>query len=138
MSFDPVVISSLQPENAPLPPVSAPKPFRNKTWQQAEGSREVSARLAALPAGVQFLDDFAEPIRYDAARRLLLYRGFMTNTSFVELQRLSRDLDFARALEHLFTASAQETEPKPKSWLWVVTGAIVLAVIAAIAWRALG
>lgn len=136
MSFDPTVDSypsTLQLLQPPTPPRSK-KRFQNKTWQEAAGEREVTAPLAALPLGVAFGEDFPEPIQYDAARRVLRYRGFMSNTSFQELQHLSNDLFYMRALEQLFTASAIEPESKT-NYHWMIGGVAILFALAVLGWR---
>ena len=129
MSFDPSGVSF---DTAPAVMHSSSmlrskKYFQQKTWQQAVQEREVTAPLAALPKGVSFGDDFPEPIQYDAVRRVLRFRGFMSNTSFQELQHLSNDLDYMRALEQLFTASA--IEPQPAAHYGWIAGAIVAALL---------
>ena len=60
MSFDPVGLLSDHSEPTTVPKTNpwAGKDFRNKTWNQAASAREVSATLAALPAEIQFADDF--------------------------------------------------------------------------------
>jgi hypothetical protein len=108
------------------------------SWQQAAGQRTVSAPLSQLPPGVQFEDDFPEPIHYDAARKRLEYRGFMPHPSFVALQRLSNDYEFLRCLERLFAESAQPETPRAPFPAWLMlapAGAVVAGAIAWLMWR---
>lgn len=120
-----------------LPPVQPKKiPWLGKTWEQCAGLREVSTPLAELPAGVEFPSDFPEPIRFDAARKTLAYRGFMSHTSFMELQKLSNAFAYGRALEALFTASAIPAETlRPRfPFVLAIIGASTIGLIAAIAY----
>jgi hypothetical protein len=153
MSFDPVTFTSSNSTVSTNSTLDSSHPgdngrkirpnplnYRNKTWAQAAGSREVSAPLAKLPEDVSFPECFPEPIHYDAARHLLMYRGFMTNSSYVELQKLSRNLDYTRALEKLFTASAQDPVEQKPATPWIVLGIIgtALVAVATLVWRMMG
>jgi hypothetical protein len=117
--------------------VKKPSPFRHKSWDQAQGDRETSARLAALPSSLQFDDDFPEPIRYDPARRMLIYRGFMSYGSFQYLQQLHSDSDYARALDELFRCSSGVVNPPKRTRWWPVLLAAIGAALAALIWRIL-
>lgn len=81
-----------------------------KTWTEAAGLPETSARLESLPPDIEFPDDFPEPIRYDASRKRLVYRGFMTSVSYRFLHGLSPDSDYITALDYLFQASSYTLE----------------------------
>ena len=88
-----------------------------KTWKQAEGLPETVAPLEKLPEGVQFGEDFPEPICYDPQRKVLKYRGQMFHGNFTYLSSLSRDVRFYQALEVIFVKSTKAT-PAKRWWLW--------------------
>jgi hypothetical protein len=95
----------------PLPetPKAAPRAVPagpNLAWEKAIGKRETMAALDRLPPGLDLGAGVDEPIQYDAARRLLLYRGFMCHGSYVYLRLLSEDLAYLAALDELYVRSA--------------------------------
>jgi hypothetical protein len=106
---------------------------RHKTWEQATGLPETSARLDHQPEDLAFPDDFPEPIRFDPKRKRLVYRGFMTSTSYAYLRGRSHDLAYLTALDALYQDSAYthpDAPPAGVAWLWllVAAGMIALAV----------
>ena len=84
----------------------------NAAWQNAAGTKETAAPLAELPEGLVFDDHLDEPIWYDSKRKLLRYRGFMCNASYVQLRRICDRPAYIAALEQLYLGSAME-ESKP-------------------------
>ena len=78
----------------------------NKTWRDAASSREVGARLEALPEEVEFHDSFPDPINFDRLQKKLFYRGLMSSSSYKYLRSLSNKPDYLVALDELFTRSA--------------------------------
>jgi hypothetical protein len=126
MSLNPAVLSVPTPR--PQPRVNL-KNLRGKTWLEAAGEREVSAPMDRLPATIQFPADFPEPIRYDATRKLLQYRGFMPHYSFVELQKMSNELDYLTSLERIFADSAHPTDTHSSWSVWMI--AIPMTIVAA-------
>jgi hypothetical protein len=115
---------------------------RKRTWDACAGLPECEVPLAQLDSAVCFDDDYPEPIRYDAARRVLRYRGTMSHASFVRLHSLSRDRDYLRAMEQLFVASApplpvQSLVGSPLTWLGLAAVAVVIAAAAWFAWSRL-
>jgi hypothetical protein len=107
---------------------------RHKTWDEAAGLPEVSARLERLPEGLTFPDDFPEPIRFDPRRRRLAYRGFMTSNSYRYLHRRSRDPAYIAALDVLFqdsSCAAPGARPDRRARLWLLVGAGAAAAAAA-------
>ncbi len=57
--------------------------------------------LDALPPGLMIPQPLAEPLRYDPLRRLLAWRGPMTDEQAELLARVSNDPDFTRAATEL-------------------------------------
>jgi len=109
-------------------------PFRHKTWFQAEGEREVAVQLESLPAGLCFPEDFPEPLRYDADKRQLAYRGFMSHGSFCYLQQLHSDPRYAQALDDLYTSSSTRDKTHRSFiswWIFVAVGVVVAIIILA-------
>ncbi len=100
-----------------------------KTWAEAAGQPEITARLQSLPPEITFFDEFPEPIRFDPERQRLVYRGFMTSASYRFLHSLSHDSDYITALDYLFQASSYSlNRPRPvaKVWAWLVGASLVL------------
>jgi hypothetical protein len=110
---------------------------RNRTWEEAAGLPELSARLERPPAGLDFPADFPEPLCYDPARRRLLYRGFMCSASYLYLRTLSADPLYLAALDALFQSSADALpggQKRLRAWL---VAALCLAGAGAAAWALL-
>lgn len=108
---------------------------RYKTWGEAAGLAETSARLEKLPKGLSFPDDFPEPIRYDEQRKRLVYRGFMASASYRFLHELSGDSDFVAALDLLYETSAYTLDGPSianRAWRWLLSaGGVAAAVVGA-------
>jgi hypothetical protein len=68
--------------------------------------------LAELPSGLQFPADLCDRIAYDAARRRLVFRGFMSKAEFDRLCQLSNEWSYRRPLEELFRLCTPE-DPSP-------------------------
>jgi hypothetical protein len=100
-----------------------------RTWDACAGLHEAQSPLARLDSKVVFGEDYPEPIRYDADRQALRYRGFMSHASYVKLAALSDDREFQTALERLFVA----TSPTAVSPPWQVPWRGLAAAIAAVA-----
>jgi spermidine synthase/Flp pilus assembly protein TadD len=63
---------------------------------------EISADLESLPAGIQFPDPLKEKIRYDSAKKLLVFtKGVMPAGEREALLRLSQDPSYREAIETL-------------------------------------
>ena len=107
---------------------------RYKTWAEAAGLPETAAKLERLPPGVHLRDDFPEPLRFDPARKLLMYRGFMSSTSYRFLHGLSADLAFLDALDRLFMGSAYTGTGRARVWPWVLAGTASLVGSLGLAW----
>ena len=91
----------------PSLPIEEPVPgYRDMTWEQAKGQRELCANLNHMPAGLTFPPDFPEPIHFDAEHKQLRYRGMMYHGSYAYLRDLSRDLHYLRAVDELYQLSA--------------------------------
>ena len=100
------------------------------TWREAEGKPETSARLDRLPPGLTFPTAFPEPISYDPARKLLVYRGFMSYASFEFLHQLSNDPAFGVALDQLYAQSAPAVPFRRRRLWWLVATLLVIALAA--------
>jgi hypothetical protein len=88
---------------------------------------EYSVLLAKLPDQVRFPERLKERIRFDAGRKRLVFQGFMTKCTYDELNTLSEDAEYHRALEELFVLTSAEmapSSPKRRS-----AGALALAAI---------
>src|SRR5262245_32610247 len=110
---------------------------RHKTWAEAAGLLETSARLGRLPDGLAFPEEFPEPIRFDARGRRLVYRGFMSSVSYAFLRGRSQDVAYLNALDYLYQASACAASGAVRKgralWRWALAGAC-LAATAGAAW----
>jgi hypothetical protein len=110
-----------------------------KTWAQAAGLPETSTRLDHLPPGLDFPDDFPEPICFDPKRKRLVYRGFMTSLSYRYLHGLSTDIAYIEALDLLFEESAYTLDRGRglgRVWPWLLAASLLLSAMA-FAWARL-
>ena len=73
--------------------------------------------MASLPEGLRFPPELDGRIRYDEARRVLGFRGFMCKAEFDRLSRLSDDWGYKRSLEELFRLCTLEPEIPPTNRL---------------------
>jgi hypothetical protein len=103
-----------------------------KAWQNAADQKEVCARLRQLPSGVAFGDEVGEPIYFDAARKLLLYRGFMCQASYNYLHKLSLDPEYEAAVDQIYMASSTALMDGGRRWRWLVLPILALGAIATI------
>jgi hypothetical protein len=90
--------------------------------------REHSVRLDQLPEGVVFPPELKDRVFYDATKKRLVFRGFMTKAEHDRLSQLSHDLQYVRALEQLFVAAANGSNGL--RWTIVMMAAIVVAGLA--------
>jgi hypothetical protein len=109
------------------------------TWDETRDQREVAVPLAYLPADVELTDDFPEPLRYDAERLVLAYRGVMSLASYQRLRSLSTDMPFQLALDRLFMASTANRSGRTGRWLtcggFSLAALVLLGVsLAALSW----
>jgi hypothetical protein len=86
--------------------------------------------LARLPDRFAFPERLRERVAFDAERGRLIYRGFMTKCTYDELSALTDDVDYHRALEHLFVLTSAAANPQPQRR---ATAAVAAAAIGAIA-----
>ena len=108
------------------PPVSAIPTKR--TWDACAGLHEAQAPLARLDSKVVFGNDYPFPIRYDAERKLLQYRGFMPHAAYVKLAALSDDRDYQTALERLFVATSPTAIAPARQVPWKGIAAAAVAI----------
>jgi hypothetical protein len=106
----------------------------NAAWQKAAGRKQIAARLEHIPAMLKFDDALDEPICYDSARKLLCYRGFMCNASYVLLRRLSDNPEYITALEQLYQGSAIEETGSRSGLLWKIGTPLTLGLTAIGLW----
>jgi hypothetical protein len=116
---------------------ATPSSHRYKTWAEAAGLPETAAKLNNLPSEVHFPDDFPEPIRFDPVRKLLVYRGFMSSTSYRFLHGLSADRAFMEALDGLFMGTSYADTGGTRVWPWVLAGTASLVGSVGLAWMLL-
>jgi hypothetical protein len=130
-----VVVSSVPPPSG-VSPANPASTWRNKTWREAAGQRETAARLSRLPPGLEFPEDFPEPITYDPARKVLIYRGFMCHGSYQFLHQLAGDPAYVAAIDQLYQGSC--APPRSRIRWGGVAAAFLLAlvVLAALWWWA--
>ena len=110
----------------------------NVRWNDAEGRPQIAASLAELPEGVDFDDGFPEPIRFDAERGRLLYRGFMATSSYRFLLAQSHDLDYLRAINELSNKSTAALQPQAlhkRKWPWLAAATAGLLAAAGLVGR---
>jgi hypothetical protein len=113
---------------------------RYKTWREAAGEREIAVQLESLPPGIDFPEGFPEPIAYDAARKVLVYRGFMSHTSYTFLRQLSIDPAYTAALDQIRETSCQHYGQKGNTassrprWLWLLAAVLLLGSLLAWWW----
>jgi hypothetical protein len=67
-----------------------------------------------LPDGLEFPPALTDRIWFDAAKRRLVFRGFMSKAEFDRLNRLSDDWGYRRPLEDLFRLCTPEEEERPR------------------------
>src|SRR5262245_23738920 len=105
--------SAANPPKQSLPP-------RTKTWHDAAGQKELAARLQRLPPGLHLPADFPEPLMYDDQRKLLVYRGFMSQCSYTYLRQLSNDPAYLVAVDQLYVGSSYSVaraSSRTRTWL---------------------
>ena len=88
---------------------------------------EYSVELTKLPDEVRFSERLSQRIRFDAAHQRLVFQGFMTKCTYDELNTLTDDAAYHRALEDLFVLTSAEVSPA--STKRRASGAIALAAI---------
>jgi len=67
-----------------------------------------------IPDGLEFPSDLKDRFRFDAAKRRLVFQGFMSKAEFDRLCRLSDDWSFRRPLEDLFRLCTPEEQTRPR------------------------
>lgn len=73
--------------------------------------------MERLPDGLSFPPELDGRIRFDADRRTLSFRGFMSKAEFDRLSRLHDDWGYRRSLEDLFRICTLDPEPQPTNRL---------------------
>ena len=109
--------------------------YRDITWERAAGQREIFVPLHHFPAHLQFDANFPEPIRYDAAKERLCYRGLMYHGSYSFLRGQSTEANYLIAIDQLYLMSS--TPPKKHhyvAWGSAISAGVALAALV-FAWR---
>lgn len=107
--------------------------YRDKTWEQAAGQREISVPLDHLPEGITFGPTFPEPIHFDPIKKRLHYRGLMYHGSYSYLRDLDKHASYLVAIDQLYALSSNP--PKVHhyvAWTAAVVGAVAVAGLAAV------
>lgn len=124
-----LVVTPLGPTGSPVAhPPKKPLPPRSKTWCEAAGLKELAARLARLPPGLEFPAAFPEPLLYDSQRQLLIYRGFMSQCSYTYLRQLSTDAAYLVAVDQLYVGSSYtvaRASSTARTWLRLVAAGLL-------------
>ncbi len=79
-----------------------------------------SVRLDLLPDDLTFPPELLDRVAYDASRKLLSFRGFMSKADFDRLCQLSENWSYRRSLEELFRLCSLEPENPPANRLAAV------------------
>ena len=97
--------------------------------------REHSVKLSELPVGLTFPAELQDRVAYDATRRRLVFRGFMTKADYDRLANLSKDFHYERSLEALFVAASYEgTRARWPRVILGIGGIVCLMVATAVFW----
>lgn len=64
-------------------------------------------KMERLPEGLRFPDDLHEKVEFDAAKKRLIWHGFMSKREFDRLFALSEDWSYRRQVEELFRLSVE-------------------------------
>jgi hypothetical protein len=96
--------------------------------------REHSVKLDRLPEGMTFPAELHDRVLYDAARRRLVFRGFMTKSDYDRLAKLSKDFQYERGVEDLFVAAGYEGERRWPRVVLGIGGILCLVAITAAIW----
>lgn len=83
--------------------------------------------LSRLPEGLTFPAEFQDRIHFDASRHRLVFRGFMRKSDYDALARLSGDLTYLDALQHLFSAATFDPPPATRRRKLVAVAGLVIA-----------
>jgi hypothetical protein len=90
--------------------------------------REHAVKLDSLPSNFEFPPEIANRIRFDPATRQLMFRGFMYKADYDRLMRLKGNVDYRRAIEHLFQVST-EGETTGSRWFGGLLAVLVAACL---------
>ena len=72
-------------------------------------------KLERLPEGLRFPDDLQPKVEFDAAKKRLIWHGFMSKRDFDRLLALSEDWSYRRQVEELFRLSVEAPTPVSSS-----------------------
>lgn len=92
---------------------------------------EHTAKLPLLPIGVQFPPELEGKIAFDAAKRRLIWRGFMTEHELQQLLQLHEDLNYRKAVADLFERCNRLETPFTRRLNLAVTLLVAMCLLAA-------
>ncbi len=76
---------------------------------------ETSKKLEKLPEGIQFPDLLKDKVRYDAEKKLLVFKGVMKEEERKELLNLSPDSSYQEVVKKLFQRSLEDGKDEKNS-----------------------
>jgi hypothetical protein len=94
-----------------------------------------SVKVGNWSASVEFPPDLKNRIFFDAPRKRLVFRDFMSKADYDRLSRLDEDLEYLRAIERLFQVSTEADFPEMRN-ISRLLGILVIAcvIMAAVVW----
>jgi len=100
--------------------------------------RRTAVSLEQLPEALKIPDYLRHRISYESARKLLVFRGFMSSADYYFLRSCSGDANYIRAINELHEKSSFELHCRPRIvplWLWaLVTASFALAALVWLGW----
>ncbi|HHT9119210.1 MAG TPA: TonB-dependent receptor [Candidatus Hypogeohydataceae bacterium YC41] len=88
--------------------------FHKEVFAQARNEKETSEKLENLSTEVQFSGHLKDKIRYDADRKLLIFKGVMLEEEKNELLNMSKDNNYQAAVNGLFQNSQKRKGEEQK------------------------
>jgi len=96
---------------------------------------EHSVILQQLPRGLELPAAVKDRIRFDAGKKRLYFRGFMSKAEYDQLARLAQNLDYQLAVERLFELSAEIENPQFRRVARALAVLVILCLaLAAVVW----
>jgi hypothetical protein len=93
------------------------------------------SKLRKLPVGLKLPTDLADHIFFDAQKKRLSFKGFMSKSQYDRLMQLDADRDYQEAVNRFFQLSAEDDNPIVRGIGRVLAGLVaVCLVLAVIVW----